>query len=396
MSKTKLRIGEMLLKAGILSRQQLEEALNAQLIYGGKLGTNLVEHGFVSEEFLTSFLSKQCNVPAVDSKQLEDISSTVIETISPELAGKHKLIPFRKIKRRLDVALVDPTNLKTLDEVVFKTGLMVRPHVASEVTVVRCLERYYQIPKPRRYIEIEADRATHRLHVTRDIASSVMVHEVRIEHNDQEFSSPHRHQLISDSALEPGEAAPETMTLGQLVHQLQSVETSPEITQLILRFGRVFFKRQSILVLRADCFEQIAGEGSPEFLERTHNLRVSIEEQNIVQSIFASKRYHLGTVPPIPENFRILEQFVEDPSAIIFLLPLVYNQRVEFILFASGFSHSFTLDHVRRFQLVMEKAGLAHQILLLKNRLRLLPDDLRETQWGNQGLPDAQVGQFGK
>src|SRR6266852_9730520 len=187
MSK-KLRLGELLLKEGILSRQQLEEALNAQLIYGGKLGTNLVEHGFVTEEFLTSFLSKQCNVPAVDSKQLEDVSAAVIQTISPELAGKHKVIPFRKVKRRLDLALVDPTNLKALDEVVFKTGLLVRPHVASEVTVVRCLERYYQIPKPRRYIEIEADRAPSRLQVTGEtVSSAAPTYEVRIEQNHQEF-----------------------------------------------------------------------------------------------------------------------------------------------------------------------------------------------------------------
>src|SRR5262249_52091343 len=396
MSKKRLRIGEMLLKAGILSRQQLEEALNAQLIYGGKLGTNLVEHGFVTEEFLTSFLSKQCNVPAVDSKQLEDIADVVIQTIPPELAGKHKVIPFRRIKRRLDLALVDPTNFKALDEVVFKTGLLVRPHVAPEVTVIRCLERYYRIPKPRRYIEIETDRATHRLHVTRDLASSaVPTHEVRIEHNNQEFSSPHRHQLVSEAALQLGESVPDAMSLGQLVYELQLVGTSREIMQLVLRFGREYFRNQSILVLRADCYEQIASEGPPEFIERTHNLRISIEQPNIVQSIFANKRYHLGTVPPIPENFQILEQLGEDPTALTLFLPMIYNQRVEFILFASGFTHNFTFDQVRRFQLVMEKAGLAHQIILLRSRLRLLPDDLQEAQWGAQSAKDGQVRQFG-
>src|SRR5262245_24896629 len=115
MSK-KLRIGEMLLKAGILTRQQLEEALKAQLIYGGKLGTNLVEHGFVTEEFLTSFLSKQCNIPAVDPHELEEIPGYVIESIPRETAERHKVVPFKKGNRRLDLALIDPTNLRAIDE----------------------------------------------------------------------------------------------------------------------------------------------------------------------------------------------------------------------------------------------------------------------------------------
>src|SRR5258708_12390307 len=91
----KLRIGEMLLEAGILTRQQLEEALNAQLIYGGKLGTNLVEHGFFTEEFLTSFLSKQCHVPPVDPKDLEDIPPQVIEMVPRHLPHPHQATPLR-------------------------------------------------------------------------------------------------------------------------------------------------------------------------------------------------------------------------------------------------------------------------------------------------------------
>src|SRR6266852_1987449 len=172
MSK-KLRLGELLLKEGILSRQQLEEALNAQLIYGGKLGTNLVEHGFVTEEFLTSFLSKQCNIPAVDAEKLENIPSEVIESVPRDLAERHKVIPFRRDKRRLDVALVDPTNLKAIDEVAFKTGLLTRPHVAPEVTILRCLERYYHIPTRRRYIHIEAEKEPAHLEVAAGLATSI-------------------------------------------------------------------------------------------------------------------------------------------------------------------------------------------------------------------------------
>jgi hypothetical protein len=375
MSK-KLRIGELLVKAGILSRHQLEEALNAQLIYGGKLGTNLVEHGFVTEEFLTSFLSKQCNIPAVETEKLHDIPQDVIDSVPRDLAERHKVVPFRKDKRRLDLALIDPTNLKAIDEVAFKTGLLVRPHVAAEVAILRCLEHYYQVPKPRRYIHIDGEKEPARLDVSGGLSMPVAPsHEVR---------GMDEHRNGSGGAGTVGDHVPiglpdafpdRPITMLQVVCELQSAESDKEVIDIILRFGRPFFSHRSVLMLRADSFEVVASEGDRAYLERTKKLFVPIEEPNILQTIVTSRRYHLGTLPANPENFQILEQFGEQPSSVLFLLPLLANQRVELILCASRSTQNFTLDHVRRFQMLMEKASLTHQILLLKSRLRLLPDD---------------------
>src|SRR6266851_1674780 len=309
----KLRIGEMLLEAGILTRQQLEEALNAQLIYGGKLGTNLVEHGFVTEEFLTSFLSKQCNMPA------------------------------------------------------------------PEVLIHRALERYYQIAPPRRYIQVHSDGADARSRP--EISDSTVSHELELTRS-QRVNHAEFVPSSSSNGVEVPRGLPDAfpdrpMTLSQVVYDLQSVESSAQIISLILRFSRPYFQKRGIFVLRAECFERIAAEGPADFERKTQKLRLPIKEPNIFHTIFLSKRYHLGTIPPSPENFQALEQFGEEPSSPVFLLPLVFNQRTELLLIASGFTPQFTMDHVRRFQMLMEKAGFAHQIMLLKNRLRLLPDDLQ-------------------
>jgi Type II secretion system (T2SS), protein E, N-terminal domain len=377
--RKKLRIGEMLLEAGILTRQQLEEALNAQLIYGGKLGTNLVEHGFVTEEFLTSFLSKQCNMPAAEPKDLEDIPSSVIETLPRELADRHKVMPFRRDKRRLDLALVDPTNVKVVDDLAFKSGLLVRPYVAPEVLIHRALERYYQIAPPRRYIQVHSDGADARSRP--EISDSTVSHELELT-GSQRMNHTEFVPSSSSNGLEVPRGLPDAfpdrpMTLSQVVYDLQSVESSAQIISLILRFSRPYFQKRGIFVLRAECFERIAAEGPADFERKTQKLRLPIKEPNIFHTIFLSKRYHLGTIPPSPENFQALEQLGEEPSSPVFLLPLVFNQRTELLLIASGFTPQFTMDHVRRFQMLMEKAGFAHQIMLLKNRLRLLPDDLQ-------------------
>jgi hypothetical protein len=374
----KLRIGEMLVEAGILSRQQLEEALNAQLIYGGKLGTNLVEHGFVTEEFLTSFLSKQCNVPAVDAKELEDIPAEVIEMVSRELADRHKVIPFKRDKRRLDVVLLDPTNLKAIDELSFKSGLLIRPHVAPEVLIARGLERYYQVPPARRYIQVAGEHDHHSASEPSGQSADTSTNGTGSSAaSGTGFAAPAA-TAASDATIGLPDAFPDRpMALSQVVYELQSVETSARVINLILRFSRPYFKKRGVFVLRADFFERVAVEGSGDLERRTEKLRLPIKEPNIFHTVFTSKRYHLGTLPANSENFEALDHLGEEPSSAVLVLPLVYSQRVELILVACGFTPLFTVDHIRRFQLLMEKAGFAHQILLLKNRLRLLPDELQ-------------------
>ena len=374
----KLRIGEMLVEAGILSRQQLEEALNAQLIYGGKLGTNLVEHGFVTEEFLTSFLSKQCNVPAMDAKDLEDIPAEVIAMVPRELAERHRVIPFKRDKRRLDVVLLDPTNLKAIDELSFKSGLLIRPYVGPEVLIARGLERYYQVTRARRYIQVvgEHDHQPPSEPSGRSAATSTNgTGSSAAPGVGFATASP---VATSDATIGLPDAFPDRpMALSQVVYELQSVETGTQIINLILRFSRPYFKKRGIFVLRADFFDRMAVEGPGDLERRTEKLRLPIKEPNIFHAVFTSKRYHLGTLPANSENFEALDALGEEPSSAVLVLPLVYNQRVELILVACGFTSLFTVDHVRRFQLLMEKAGFAQQILLLKSRLRLLPDELQ-------------------
>ncbi|MDF1561663.1 MAG: hypothetical protein P1V51_01395 [Deltaproteobacteria bacterium] len=154
-----MRLGEMLVEAGGLSQPQLEEALKAQLIYGGKLGTILIELGFVNQEFLTSLLARQSGLPPAPIDSLEDVSPQILKLVPRELAERYTLIPFFKEKRRLHVAILDPSNLSMVDEVSFATGLDVRPYVAPELLIWSLLERYYEVSRPERYIRISEDPA---------------------------------------------------------------------------------------------------------------------------------------------------------------------------------------------------------------------------------------------
>jgi type IV pilus assembly protein PilB len=147
-----VRIGDLLLKEKRITPAQLQEALNYQKTNGGKLGLNLVKLGFVTDEEITSLLSKQYGVPSINLAQFE-IDSAVIKLIPADTAQKYQIVPLSRSGATLTIAITDPTNVFAMDDIKFMTGYNVEPVVASETAVTEAIKRYYPsaaaAPKPK-------------------------------------------------------------------------------------------------------------------------------------------------------------------------------------------------------------------------------------------------------
>ena len=137
-----VKLGEMLIKAGLLTPQRLQEALDYQKANGGKLGLNLVKLGHIKEEALTQVLSQQYGVPAMHLSKV-DIDDSVVKLIPSEVAQKYLIMPVGRTGSTLTLAMVDPTNVFAMDDIKFMTGYNVEPVVASEVSIKEAIDRYY-------------------------------------------------------------------------------------------------------------------------------------------------------------------------------------------------------------------------------------------------------------
>src|SRR4026207_1293018 len=126
-----VRIGELLLKEKRITADQLQDALAYQRQHGGKLGANLVKLGFVTDDEITSLLSKQYGAPSIALHQFE-IDPTVIKLVPAETARKYQIVPLSRNGATLTIAMTDPTNVFAMDDVKFMTGYSVEPVVASE------------------------------------------------------------------------------------------------------------------------------------------------------------------------------------------------------------------------------------------------------------------------
>jgi hypothetical protein len=137
------KLGQVLVARGWITVQQLNRAMRHQQFAGGRLGTCLLELDTLSEELLLRGLAEHHGVPAVAGDELRNIPLEVLELIPDKLARRCRAVPFRLESGRLDVALIDPRNLSAQDEIAFASGKRVRVHVALEIRVMECLERYY-------------------------------------------------------------------------------------------------------------------------------------------------------------------------------------------------------------------------------------------------------------
>ncbi|PYQ12021.1 MAG: type IV-A pilus assembly ATPase PilB [Acidobacteria bacterium] len=137
-----VKLGEMLIKANLLTPKKLQEALEYQKANGGKLGFNLVKLGLVKEEEITRVLSQQHGVPSINLRTM-DLDDGVVKLIPSEVAQKYLILPVSRTGATLTVAMVDPTNVFAMDDIKFMTGYNVEPVVASEVAIKEAIDKYY-------------------------------------------------------------------------------------------------------------------------------------------------------------------------------------------------------------------------------------------------------------
>jgi type IV pilus assembly protein PilB len=141
-----VKIGDLLLKAKLISQEQLEAALKSQREEGGKLGEALVRVGAVTENDITETLSQQFGVPSIDLGSFE-IDPAVIKIVPGDVARKYGVLPVNKTGATLTIAMGDPTNVFAMDDIKFMTGYNVEPVVASEVALRKAIERHYGTPR---------------------------------------------------------------------------------------------------------------------------------------------------------------------------------------------------------------------------------------------------------
>ncbi len=155
-----MRLGELLIQEKLITAEALEEALESQVVHGGRLGTNLVELGFLTEQDLARVLGRQHNSAHACGEMVPDPKA--LELVDLNHADQMDYLPMRVDATRLSLAVLNPHDYATLDALAFKTGKRVVPVVIPEFRMNQLQRRYTKSFRPLRAIDMNVVRPTRK------------------------------------------------------------------------------------------------------------------------------------------------------------------------------------------------------------------------------------------
>lgn len=382
-----IRLGEFLIKKNLLTQAQLEEALQSQVIFGGKLGTVLIEMGLISEDMLADVLADLISIPCAKPGQLQHIPEDVIKIIIPELAVKHKVVPVAVSGKNLTLAMSDPRNLKSIDEISFRTGYIVRPILALEVRLVFALEKHYDIRRTMRYIAPpkQVRDELNRLHVFNTangpIAALDIDEELGIPGSELVLQKPETQkatkeedvdssaaieELCEDELIE--ELEDEEITLATTAQALINISDRDDVANAIIAYLGAHYSRAALFMVVAG---QITGwrsvkQGLP--IPGFDQFQLPLAEPSVLKTAVESNSYFLGPVPQSGANLALTTCLGKPAAKTALLLPMSMLGRVVGLIYVDDTSTDIS-QAVLDLQQLTSKALMAFEILILHNKI---------------------------
>lgn len=377
-----IKLGELLIKKNMLTQAQLEEALQAQVIFGGKLGTVLIEMGLLSEETLAGVLEKLLNIPCVKPGEMQSIPENIIGIISAELAEKHKVIPIAANGKKLSLAMADPHNLKSIDEISFRTGYIIRPVLALEVRLVFALEKYYGIKRTMRYIAPpkQVREELNQLHIFNtpdgpivatdtgeDLGKpgSELIYEksagVSADKVVEEIE-----ELDDDDLIE--ELEEEEITLATTAQALVKTTDRDDVADAVIKFLGANYARAALFMVVAG---QVTGwrsarGGKP--IPGFDQFQLPLSEPSVLKTAVESNSYFLGPVPQNGANLALTTFLGKPAPKTALLLPMSMMGRVVGLIYVDDPSIDLS-QAIVELQQLSSKTLMAFEILILHNKI---------------------------
>src|SRR5690606_3613793 len=136
-------LGDILVRAKAITPRQLEDAIGNQVVYGGRLGTNLMDLGCISEAQLGNYLSQQAGVPTIDPNAYVKVHKSIAKALPKAVAERCMAVPLVLKDKVLHVVMADPNNVAHQDEVRFAAGCKLQLYIAPEVRIYYLLNKLY-------------------------------------------------------------------------------------------------------------------------------------------------------------------------------------------------------------------------------------------------------------
>jgi len=342
------RIGELLVEEGACTPAAVREALQSQVIFGGRLGTNLLEQGAVAEETLVRALGRRRGCPFHAGPVRPEPDA--LRAVPASLANRWELVPLRLEGRRLTVLACDPSDLAMLDEVAFATDKLVEPILAAEARIWALLRGSYGLVRHLRGIEIDPGPSTARPAAPAKAAPAAPpVDDLMDETGFEELYGSLAAAApfgagggagpdgVDDEVIDlVDELEPEPLAFDQAVEALRGAAGRDAIARVVLRYARSRLRRAVLFTVHQGAVQGWVGMGEALAGRDVAAVRLRLGTPGVLDTVVRTRAHFLGPLPRTEANVRLLKVLGGGVPGNALLVPILALGRVVNVLYADG------------------------------------------------------------
>ncbi|MEW6068231.1 MAG: hypothetical protein AB1610_08075 [Nitrospirota bacterium] len=315
-----MKLGELLVREGLITKEQLAEALDRQVRLGGKIGTNLVELRVLPEEELLKSLSRFYKVPAVPAEKITSIPEDVLNLIDVKLIEKYQILPFDKERKRLYVAMMNPTDIMQIDELRFITGYEIVPYVITEIRLFYALEKYYGIKRELRYVSL---------------------------------TTPFNPETVEEVEI----------SVDKVKAAFAEIKDREEIAGILINETHKIANRVALFIVKGN---KIAGWKARGIT--VEGFAVTGEEIPLFSEVLRTKNYYRGPVLNIKGNEPFIRILSGTPQDAL-LMPIALRDRLVAFIYVDNGNASVLNANISYLSKLTSMAALAFEIIILRNKI---------------------------
>lgn len=379
-----LKLGDLLLNEKIITPEQLEEALKIQVIFGNRLGSILVQMGYVDAEALAKLLSRKLDVPCVTKRELVAVLPDLIDSFPLNLVERYRVVPFRLQGNRLSVAMTDPTDLKALEEISFVTGYIVQPFIAPDVYISRALAKYYRFNTGdiRYKILAEKHRPIDRpvqqpieqkqeLKLTQEPAATITMPGYNEAGELLQMTIPAEFEgfgALPDFGETTAFDSRSRYTVDSLSLDFADARSRDDVANVFITYLGQEFVTGALLIVRGNVATGWCAISNGEQIASFKDVSVLLSKPSILREVLDTKTFVMGSLVATAENRQLLAILKVSPDKPLLAIPLIMLNKVVAVVIVSAEMDSLS-RRLNELQKLVRKASLAFEMLIIRNKI---------------------------
>jgi hypothetical protein len=406
-----MRLGELLLSEKLITKEALDEALEEQVLQGGRLGTNLLEMGFLQEKDLARCLGKLHNCAFASGEMTPD--PRALDQVDLQFADDKDVLPMRIDATRISVAVINPHDHETLHAIGFKTGKRVMPVVVPEFRMHQMLRRYCKAFRTMRPIDMGQVRPSKAKGTLKEgptpMASEELINEEEfqklyaqaVEGGEALGASP---PAVEDPTLEgivieeappapappppaapppaaappppaakpihvPAAAAPAPpLAFAEAQQQLSQVTDREDVARTVLRFAAGKWRRALLLAVHGDLVTGWRGAGQGIRPEAVVRIGINLRGQNTFRLVRDTRSHYIGPVKRDASTAVFYKLLGGGQPTTAVMLPLLVRGRVVHVLYVDNGPDQVTPPDIGELLILAQSVTRSYEAMIRRTK----------------------------